>query len=61
MLMALHPEEQARAQEEIDSAIGHSRLPSLSDKPDLPYTNALIKEVMRWHPVLPLGECTVSH
>ena len=60
ILMALHPEEQARAQREIDSVIGHSRLPTLADKPDLPYTDALIKEVMRWHPMLPLGMCMVQ-
>lgn len=55
--MVLHPEKQARAQQEIDSVIGVERLPRISDKDALPYTNALIKEVMRWHPIVPLGKC----
>ncbi|GJE90574.1 cytochrome P450 [Phanerochaete sordida] len=53
--MALNPAAQSRAQEEIDAVLGHSRLPQLSDKNDLPYVSALVKEVMRWHPMLPLS------
>ncbi|GJE90601.1 cytochrome P450 [Phanerochaete sordida] len=53
--MALHPEAQAKAHEEIDKVVGTIRLPRLSDRDELPYINALVKEVMRWHPILPLG------
>lgn len=55
MAMALYPEKQRRAQVEIDEIVGHERLPLISDLPNLPYVNAIIKETMRWHPVLPLG------
>ncbi|EED84236.1 predicted protein, partial [Postia placenta Mad-698-R] len=54
MAMALHPEKQQRAQQEIDRVIGIERFPRISDRAHLPYVNAVIKETMRWHPVLPL-------
>jgi cytochrome P450 len=55
MAMALYPEKQHRAQVEIDGIIGTERLPTISDLPNLPYVNAVVKETMRWHPALPLG------
>ena len=54
--MSLYPEVQAKAQSEIDQTIGTNRLPSYADRESLPYLNALIKEVLRWNPVTPLGE-----
>lgn len=54
--MALFPEAQKRAQAEIDRVIGTDRLPTFSDRDDLPYVNALVKEVMRWHSVAPTGD-----
>jgi len=33
LMMLLHPEVQQKAQKEIDSVVGRSRLPQLSDKP----------------------------
>lgn len=53
--MALHPEIQSRAQKEIDTIIGSERLPTITDRHALPYVDALVKEVMRWHPILPLS------
>ncbi|CAE6435711.1 unnamed protein product [Rhizoctonia solani] len=53
LAMVLHPETQARAQEEIDQAIPRGRLPVMEDRGRLPYTNCLIKEVLRWRPVVP--------
>jgi cytochrome P450 len=50
-----HPDVQRKAQRELDMKIGRGRLPDLEDKENLPYINALVKEVLRWHPVLPLG------
>ena len=35
------------------------RLPNFSDRGALPYSNAIIKEAMRWQPVTPLGTCTL--
>jgi cytochrome P450 len=53
--MCLYPEVQKKAQAEIDQVLnGH--LPEFSDRPSLPYINAIVKEASRWHLVLPLGE-----
>jgi len=55
LMMLLHPEVRLRAQTEIDAVVGPDRLPSLSDRPNLPYVEAILKEVLRLHPVVPLG------
>jgi cytochrome P450 len=56
--MTVYPEVQRRAQAEIDRVIGSDRLPTLADQPSLPYVDALVKEVLRWNPVAPLGKPT---
>lgn len=53
--MILYPETQRNAQKELDQVIGSNAFPSLQDRPNLPYTNALYKEILRWHPVAPGG------
>lgn len=55
LLMDLHPTEQLRAQEEIDKVTGGNRIVTLEDRPKLPYVQALIQEVSRWHVPVPLG------
>lgn len=55
MALALNPEKAKIAQQELDRVLGVDRLPSISDRIRLPYSNAIIKETMRWHPVLPLS------
>lgn len=55
MAMALNPEVQTRVQDELDKVLGHDYLPTIADKSKLPYVDAVIKEVMRWNPVLPLS------
>ncbi|KAI0714199.1 CyP450 monooxygenase [Cerioporus squamosus] len=55
LAMALHPEVQLRAQKELDTVVGTSRLPEFSDRASLPYIEALVKELLRWHVVLPIG------
>lgn len=53
LAMTLYPEAQRRAQEEIDSVVGQDRLPTAADRDNLPYVEAVVKEVLRWHPVAP--------
>ncbi|KAJ7581367.1 cytochrome P450 [Mycena floridula] len=55
LAMILHPDVQKKAQQEIDRVIGGDRLPTIQDKPYLPYVQALIAEVHRWNPIFPLG------
>lgn len=60
--MTLHPSVMKRAQAEIDAHLGATssdggdRLPGLSDRDDLPYVEAIVKEVLRWGSILPLCE-----
>lgn len=58
--MVLFPEVQAKAQAELDAVVGSERLPSFSDQDSLPYVNAVCKEVLRWHAVVPLGSVSAS-
>ena len=51
--LANHPEIQNRFQREIDEMVPGDRLPSLDDKPRLPYTEAVILEIMRRRTVAP--------
>ncbi|KAJ3553127.1 hypothetical protein NM688_g3783 [Phlebia brevispora] len=53
--MLLHPDKQAKAQEELDRVVGRDRLPEFSDEPQLPYVTACVKESMRWQQVTPLA------
>jgi hypothetical protein len=54
--MLLFPDVQKNAQDEIDSVIGPDRLPAMEDRPRLPYVGRLIQELLRWHPILPIGK-----
>lgn len=53
--MVLYPEVFQKAQAEIDRVIGQERLPDFTDTDSLTYLAAVIKEVLRWNPVTPLG------
>ncbi|KAJ7160982.1 cytochrome P450 [Mycena filopes] len=55
LALTMHPGAQKKAQEEIDTVVGANRLPTLSDRENLPYVEALYLEVMRANPVGPLG------
>ncbi|KAJ4005762.1 hypothetical protein NW752_011090 [Fusarium irregulare] len=55
LAMSLSPDVVRKAQEEIDRVIGNDRLPTSMDRPNLPYIEAVVKEVLRWHPVAPMG------
>lgn len=53
--MTVYPEVQRKAQEEIDRVIGSERLPGFEDRENLPYIDAIVKEILRWNPVGPMG------
>ena len=55
LAMASFPAVQQKAQAELDSVVGPHRLPEFSDRDSLPYINALIKELLRWRSVVPVG------
>jgi hypothetical protein len=60
LAMMANPEAQRRAQQEIDTVVGHNRLPNFDDEDSLPYVSALVKEVLRWKNVLPVGSSSHS-
>ncbi|KAH8823464.1 cytochrome P450 [Flagelloscypha sp. PMI_526] len=55
LAMVLYPEIREKAQKELDRVVGVGRIPEMADRNDLPYINAIMKEVLRWAPVAPLG------
>ncbi|KZS88721.1 cytochrome P450 [Sistotremastrum niveocremeum HHB9708] len=55
LMMARNPCVQKRAAEEINNVVGTDRLPEVRDMERLPFVGALIKEVLRFHPVAPLA------
>ncbi|KAG1879784.1 cytochrome P450 [Suillus subluteus] len=55
LAMTLFPDVQKKAQAEIDAVVGPDRLPSFADRDYLPYTEALVKEILRWNVIALIG------
>ncbi|KAF9267146.1 cytochrome P450 [Marasmius fiardii PR-910] len=55
LAMLANPDAQKRAQDEIDSIVALGEFPKFSDEIELPFVSAVVKEVLRWKPVTPLG------
>ncbi|THU87630.1 cytochrome P450 [Dendrothele bispora CBS 962.96] len=55
LAMSLYPNVQLKAQQELDTVLGHGQTPTFDDRSALPYVEAVYREVMRWHPAVPLG------
>lgn len=60
MAMILNPRVQAKAQAELDAVVGKDRLPSMADKPNLPYIRSIVTEVFRWSPAIPLSRFIIT-
>ncbi|KAF7336329.1 Cytochrome p450 [Mycena venus] len=54
LAMTLYPDVQKKAQAAVDAVVGHDRLPDFQD--NIPYLDAVVREVLRWRPVLPLDD-----
>ena len=55
LAMTLYPEVMVKAQAQIDYVVGRDRVPTFADKQRLPYIEAMVKELLRWRPVDPMG------
>lgn len=60
LAMIMFPDVQRRAQSEIDTVVGVGRLPNAEDREQLPYLAALVKEALRWLPVVPVATTHVA-
>lgn len=55
LALVLHPEVMHHAQAQLDAVVGRDRLPTFNDRVQLPYIDAIVKEVIRWRPSGPIG------
>jgi cytochrome P450 len=55
LAMMTNPEAQAQAQAELDRVLGPGKLPTMEDEVLLPFVTAVVKEVLRWKTVSPIG------
>ncbi|KAJ7272927.1 cytochrome P450 [Mycena rebaudengoi] len=53
--MMENPTAQKAAQVEIDTVLRRGHLPDFDDQEDMPYTIAIVKELLRWRPNAPIG------
>ncbi|KAG8947353.1 hypothetical protein FRC04_010801 [Tulasnella sp. 424] len=53
--MALFPEAQSIAHEELDRVVGRGRMPNFDDRENTPYLRAIVLEALRWNPATPTG------
>ncbi|KIM28319.1 hypothetical protein M408DRAFT_69838 [Serendipita vermifera MAFF 305830] len=53
--LLLYPNVSKKIQEEVNGVTDGTRLPRISDRPNLPYTEAVWKEAFRWNSFFPIG------
>ena len=52
--MILYPEVQQRLHDEVTCVTGPDRLPDYHEIEGIPYLHAVVRELLRWQPVVPL-------
>ena len=55
LYMMAYPEIQKHIQNELDDITGRNRFPRISDRPNLPYTEAVLCEIQRMSTIVPLA------
>jgi hypothetical protein len=59
--MLIFPEIARKVQKEIENVVGTDRLPEVADRINLPYTEAVWKESLRWNTSVPIGASISTH
>ena len=55
LMLLLRPDIKERARHELEEVIGTGKLPTFDDIGTVPYIDALIMELFRQYPIVPLG------
>ena len=55
LAFVLHPEVVRKAHAQLDAVVGRDRFPTFNDQAQLTYIEAIVRELMRWRPVGPVG------
>ncbi|KAJ6508665.1 cytochrome P450 [Mycena sanguinolenta] len=55
MALAMHPEVVRKAQAELDAVVGLGSLPGFEHRSELPYCEAIVREIFRWRPITPVA------
>ncbi len=55
LYMMAYPDIQGKVQQELDTVIGRNRMPEWNDRLELPYTEAVLREIQRIRTIAPLG------
>ncbi|XP_021016868.1 cytochrome P450 2J3-like [Mus caroli] len=55
LYITTNPEVQEKVHSEVDRVIGHGRQPTIDDRDSMPYTNAVIHEVLRMSNIIPMN------
>ena len=55
LAMIACPDVQNQAHAELDEVVGTARPPTFADIPSLHYIRAMVKETLRWSPIVPFG------
>jgi len=55
LALVCNPDILKKGQAAVDAVVGPDRLPDFGDEGKIPYVDAMVMEILRWRPIVPLG------